>query len=131
MSTSAPASPSTTSIAFATAIVAAALGYLLGQGSSLGFFGGSKKEQQSWPNSYDVNVQYDSSDEELMAHLKGQDEDEDSSDEDGAELNDYKGYTEECKLVLVVRTDLGMGKGMRKLGHIDFPLRGPWYRYKY
>ncbi len=42
------------------------------------------------------------------------DEDEDSEDEeeDQGELKSFEGNREECKLVLVVRTDLGMTKGM-------------------
>jgi flagellar biosynthesis/type III secretory pathway M-ring protein FliF/YscJ len=39
-----------------------------------------------------------------------QDEDEDS-DQQNEELQDFTGNNEECKLVLVVRTDLGMTKG--------------------
>ena len=44
-------------------------------------------------------------------------EDEDSEDEElgqeqEGELKAFEGNREECKLVLVVRTDLGMGKGM-------------------
>lgn len=101
--------PSTAAIALATAIVTGLGGYFLGQARSLGLFSGSKKGE-SWPNSYDVNVQYDSSDEELMKNLKG--ENADDSDEEQGELSSFGGNKEECKLVLVVRTDLGMSKGM-------------------
>ncbi len=108
--------PSTAAIAFATAIIAALAGYFIGQGASLGLFSSnSNSGKKSWPNSYDVTVHPDSSDEELMKSLKG-DEEEDS-EEDEAELVEqgklasFEGYKEECKLVLVVRTDLGMGKG--------------------
>jgi len=38
-------------------------------------------------------------------------EDDDDSDEEQGELKDFPENKEECKLVLVVRTDLGMGKG--------------------
>jgi PTH2 family peptidyl-tRNA hydrolase len=41
--------------------------------------------------------------------------DNESSDEEpgyGEELQDFTNSSEECKLVLVVRTDLGMGKGI-------------------
>jgi hypothetical protein len=36
---------------------------------------------------------------------------EPESDSDEGELADFEGFNEECKLVLVVRTDLGMTKG--------------------
>ncbi|KAL3475662.1 peptidyl-tRNA hydrolase PTH2-domain-containing protein [Aspergillus californicus] len=100
--------PSTASYVIATAILAGVTGYFIGQGASLGFF--SSKEKKSWPNSYDVKVHRGSSDgedDEL-------DEKEESSDEeegDGGELANFEGNTEEVKLVLVVRTDLGMTKG--------------------
>ncbi|KAL9128309.1 MAG: hypothetical protein Q9217_002987 [Psora testacea] len=123
------ASPSTTSIALATAILAAAAGYFIGTASSLGLFGSSKKRRghkakKSWPNSYDVTIHPDSSDEELMESLgrgkekevkDSEDDNEDDNCEDDAgakgELETFEGSAEECKLVLVVRTDLGMGKG--------------------
>ena len=40
-----------------------------------------------------------------------EDEDEDEDEQHG-ELSSFPGNNEECKLVLVVRTDLGMGKGI-------------------
>ena len=58
-----------------------------------------------------------------MTHLRGNGskevkdtEDEESEDEElgqeqEGELKGFEGNREECKLVLVVRTDLGMGKG--------------------
>lgn len=128
--------PSTTSIVAATAILAVALGYLIGQGSSLGLFrstksppkGKSKNPKKSWPNSYDVTIHPDSSDEEVFKQIRGADlgiESEESSKDSSSEgeagedlgqkqegLNQFEGNREECKLVLVVRTDLGMGKGM-------------------
>lgn len=109
--------PSTAAIAIATAILAALGGYFIGQGASLGLFSSkSSSGKKSWPNSYDVTVHPDSSDEELMKSLKGEVEEEDS-EEDEAELVEpgklasFEGNKEECKLVLVVRTDLGMTKG--------------------
>lgn len=127
--------PSTISILAATAILAVAFGYLIGQGSSLGLFGStksppkgkSKNPKKSWPNSYDVTIHPDSSDEEVFKQIRGADlgieseeSSKDSSSEDNevdlgqkqAGLNQFEGNREECKLVLVVRTDLGMGKGM-------------------
>lgn len=114
------APPSATSIAIATGILAALLGYFIGQGSSLGLFSNrgasGKPAHKSWPNSYDVNVHLDSSDEELMRGSRGDEGEEESEEEkeegEGGTLSAFKGHTDECKLVLVVRTDLGMGKGI-------------------
>ncbi|MCJ1389610.1 hypothetical protein MMC18_002467 [Xylographa bjoerkii] len=116
-----PSPPSTAAIALATGILCGIGGYFLGQGASLGLFRSGQKAsaKSSWPNSYDVTVHPDSSDEELMKHLKGESQppsEEEDSDSDSAshaqgELKSFEGNKEECKLVLVVRTDLGMGKG--------------------
>ena len=128
--------PSMTSIVIGTAILAVALGYFIGQGSSLGIFGSptppnrgkpkSKNPKKSWPNSYDVTIHPDSSDEEVFKQIRGADlgiESEESSEDSSSDeaevelgqkqegLNQFEGNREECKLVLVVRTDLGMGKG--------------------
>ncbi|KAL8914714.1 MAG: hypothetical protein Q9171_000727 [Xanthocarpia ochracea] len=141
MSTS-PASdrqpPSATSIIIGTAILGVALGYFIGQGSSLGIFGStpppskgkskSKNAKKSWPNSYDVTIHPDSSDEEVFKQIRGADlgiESQESSEDTSSDepeagdqlgqkqegLNQFEENREECKLVLVVRTDLGMGKG--------------------
>ncbi|KAK5001590.1 peptidyl-tRNA hydrolase PTH2-domain-containing protein [Cryomyces antarcticus] len=90
--------PSTAAIAIATGIIAALGGYFLGQASSLGLFGTVET-----PVSKDAKLDDSSersSDEEL----------DDGSDEQ-QELRSFPGNNEECKLVLVVRTDLGMTKG--------------------
>lgn len=124
MSTS---TPSIASIVLATGIFCTLGGFYLAQALSLGLFSSSdkknlsKRTKESWPNSYDVTLHPDSSDEELMKGLKGSnvinpndslesDQDADSEDEQG-ELGTFTENNEECKLVLVVRTDLGMGKG--------------------
>lgn len=151
--------PSTTAVAIATAIIAGVGGYFIGQASSIGLFSSSntpaasksnKPPKESWPNSYDVTIHPDSSDEELMTHLQGgkgkgedgrtkevADSEDDGSSEDEDEdavavgdLSEFKGNTEECKLVLCVRTDLGMGKGMKKkttsfLGCVRFSPSAP------
>ena len=109
--------PSTTALVLATAILAGVIGYFLGAGSSIGLFGGKSGVNKSWPNSYDVTIHPDSSDEELMARLGrgGREADAESGDDEDAgeagELSAFEGNDEECKLMLVVRTDLGMGKG--------------------
>ncbi|KAI4210348.1 MAG: hypothetical protein LQ351_006797 [Letrouitia transgressa] len=114
--------PTLSAYILATALVAATLGYFIGQGTSL-FSPFSKhsrseiksKAKKSWPNSYDVQVHPDSSDEELMASLQQSEqapsEPETESEIEEGDFNTFKGNKEECKLVLVVRSDLGMGKG--------------------
>jgi peptidyl-tRNA hydrolase len=92
--------PSTASIAVASALIAGVTGYFIGQAKQLGIFGGSPI---AVPKSGDKK--------------KGQDEDsdedyEDSSDDEATDLSEFPGHEEECKLVLVVRTDLGMTKGI-------------------
>ncbi|MCJ1433116.1 hypothetical protein MMC27_002475 [Xylographa pallens] len=122
-----PSPPSAAAIALATGILCGIGGYFLGQGASLGLFrrrsSSSSKAasaKRSWPNSYDVTVHPDSSDEELMKSLRGEahpraeeesDADSDSDSDAQGELQSFEDNKEECKLVLVVRTDLGMGKG--------------------
>lgn len=95
--------PTTSAYVIATAIIAGVTGYFIGQGASLGLF----REKQGWPNGYDVKVHKGSSDEE-------DDEEEESDDDEGngEELASFKDNLDEVKLVLVVRTDLGMTKGM-------------------
>lgn len=84
--------PSTASYIFATAILAGVTGYFIGQGSSLGIFRSAQK----------VDEESDLEDEE---------DEEDEEEDDTAELATFEGNHDEVKLVLVVRTDLGMGKG--------------------
>lgn len=118
-------SPSTAASVVAVGLVALTAGYFIGQGSYIGLFGSSGnpapasgKAKKSWPNSYDVTIHPDSSDEELMAQqragagARAQAEDSESENEgDGMELKSFANTGEEVKLVLAVRTDLGMGKG--------------------
>ncbi|KAL9601968.1 MAG: hypothetical protein Q9219_002192 [cf. Caloplaca sp. 3 TL-2023] len=128
-------SPSITSVFFASTILGIVIGYFLVQGSALGLFGPTKstskgkpqKAKKSWPNNYDVTIHPDSSDEEVFKQIRGADlgiESEESSKDssegegDGIELGQkqsdlstFADNKEECKLVLVARTDLGMGKG--------------------
>lgn len=95
--------PSTTAVAVATALIAGVTGYFLGQASSLGLF---KSKAQPTQETRDNKK------------ASGEDSEETESDEDwevGQEQGDINSFTdsnEECKLVLVVRTDLGMTKGM-------------------
>ncbi|PGH01845.1 peptidyl-tRNA hydrolase [Blastomyces parvus] len=103
------APPSTTALVIATAILAGVAGFFIGQGASLGIFGAGAGSgsgaRKSWPNSYDVKVHAESEEE---SEEDGESEEEEGG---GGEIAAFEGNTEEVKLVLVVRTDLGMGKG--------------------
>lgn len=108
--------PSAGAYAIATVILVFVGGYFIGQGVSLGVFRRSSPgtSKESWPNSYDVKVHADSSDEQGGGSSSASDEDGDEEgEEEGARggRESFDGNDEECKLVLVVRTDLGMGKG--------------------
>jgi hypothetical protein len=87
--------PSTAAVAIATAMVAGLGGYFIGQASSLGLFGNSKASSAS------------STDEQDEDTSDGEDE----LEQQESDLQDFGNSNEECKLVLVVRTDLGMTKG--------------------
>ena len=140
--------PTTTSIALATAILSLTTGYFIGTfmgalppSSNNSSKSTNKSQKKSWPNSYDVDIHPDSSDDEVMTKLglptkaqkraqgipDSEDEESDlsSSDDDdekaeakgggrleqGGSLSTFAGTKEEVKMVLVARTDLGMGKG--------------------
>lgn len=97
------------------ALVCLTIGYFIGEVSSTGLFEPSAVNateaphtKKSWPNSYDVTVHADSSDEESGA--EGDEDDEDTQG-DGKELKGFEDAEDEVKLILVVRTDLNMGKG--------------------
>lgn len=124
------APPSLMAAAIATGILGLVAGYFLGSGSSIGLFdtktgnprdteSKKSKVKKSWPNNYDVDVQAgsDTSDEEFIKAIRTEgndsdaDEDMDSEDDDGKELKGFEDTREEVKLVLAVRTDLGMTKG--------------------
>ncbi|KAH6618944.1 peptidyl-tRNA hydrolase PTH2-domain-containing protein [Boeremia exigua] len=92
--------PSTANIALACAILAGVTGYFLGTAKSLGLFGGSPISAPPRGKSGKAHEsEAESSDDE--------DEDED----DDTAPAEFPGHSEECKMVLVVRTDLGMTKG--------------------
>lgn len=119
--------PSALAIAFATGLLGALAGYFYSQGTSLFSSTSSRAKsskptsKKSWPNSYDVTVHPDSSDEELMNGLTGGKDgiapstpssaSESNSDEPQSDLSTFSGSTEEHKLTLLLRSDLGMTKG--------------------
>jgi len=100
----------------ALGLVCFTMGYLIAQTSSGGLVNPSKEDpdarqglKKSWPNSYDVKIHTDSSDED--ADATGSDEEDEDAEGDGTELKSFEDTADEAKLVLVVRTDLNMGKG--------------------
>lgn len=128
MATSANRDPPTTvAYCIATAILAALGGYFLGQASSLGLLGDDapKRKRQETDISEPTNtktVQEDPA-KEVQAELENESDDsENDQDPDEADQQqDLLGFedtgNEECKLVLVVRTDLGMTKGTDLLAY--------------
>jgi len=93
--------PSTSAVVIGTAIVAGLTGYYLGQARTIGVFG-KAVTRPSGPSDEESDIS------DADAAGSG---DEDDDVQDLGELKTFPGSTEECKLVLVVRTDLGMGKG--------------------
>ncbi|KAJ9292928.1 hypothetical protein DTO271G3_8226 [Paecilomyces variotii] len=102
-----PLTTSTASYVVATALIAGVTGFFIGQGAALGLFSSKSTQKKSWPNSYNVKVHKGSSDEEE----EEEESEEEEEEEEGGELANFEGNNEEVKLVLVVRTDLGMTKG--------------------
>ena len=98
--------PSVWAVAFGASVVAGLAGYFLGTASSIGLFG-SNPQQRVVSN----GAQHE------KGHADSESEDDNASEsdledsEDDQEVNGFEDSTEECKLVLVVRTDLGMTKG--------------------
>lgn len=86
--------PSVLAVAFATAIIAGLSGYFLGQASTIG-----------------VSAHNDSDSKRTDPQEDDPAEESDEDDPLQQELKDFDDQKEECKLVLVVRTDLGMTKG--------------------
>ena len=107
--------PSTANIALATAIVSGLAGYYLGQAKSIGLFGKSS-----------TRVPPGEKEDSDISDAESADGDEEDDDvQDLGELKSFAGSSEECKLVLVVRTDLGMTKGMwRGRGGVRLPVVG-------
>ena len=115
--------PSAVTIALGSAIISGVFGYYLGQARSIGLFGTSSTAQ--------VGQQSDDKSDISDADAgSGDDDDDDDDVQDLGELKTFPGNNEECKLVLVVRTDLGMGKGMWREAVCDCSI-GSAYPYSY
>lgn len=100
--------PSTASYVIAAAIIAGVTGFFIGQGAAIGLFSSSAAKARLGnrrPRSSDAKVQSADEDED---DWESEEEDE---EDDAGELATFEGNTDEVKLVLVVRTDLGMTKG--------------------
>jgi peptidyl-tRNA hydrolase, PTH2 family len=96
------APPTTAAIAISAAIVAGLAGYYLGQARSVGLIGKSSTRARPAATARDAESSDGGEDAEI---------DEDDDLQDLGALKTFRDTAEECKLVLVVRTDLGMGKG--------------------
>lgn len=97
--------PSAAAIAIGTAIVAGLTGYFIGQASSIGLFG--KGDTRAPAARLSRSEGTAKPDEAETASEDGDSEDDDDELQDLGELQTFPGNTEECKLVLVVRSDLG------------------------
>ncbi|KAI5206806.1 PTH2-domain-containing protein [Aureobasidium subglaciale] len=100
--------PSLWAVAFGASVVAGIAGYFLGTASTIGVFG-SNTQQRVVSNSSSAQHEKGHDDSETDHDNASGSDSEDS--EDDQEVNGFEDSTEECKLVLVVRTDLGMTKG--------------------
>ena len=98
--------PSTAAIAIGTAVISGLTGYYLGQARSIGLFGKSSTRSAA------VRIGHELDDDSDISDADAGSGDEENSVQDLGELKTFPDNDEECKLVLVVRTDLGMTKGM-------------------
>jgi PTH2 family peptidyl-tRNA hydrolase len=99
--------PSVWAVAFGASVVAGLAGYFLGTASSIGIFGSNHQQRVVSSNGAQHEKAHDGSESD---DDNASESDLDDS-EDDQEINGFEDSTEECKLVLVVRTDLGMTKG--------------------
>ncbi|KAI4726610.1 PTH2-domain-containing protein [Aureobasidium sp. EXF-10728] len=99
--------PSLWAVAFGASVVAGLAGYFLGTASSIGVFGSNPQQRVVSSTAAQHEKEHDGSENE---HDNASESDFEDS-EDDQEVNGFEDSTEECKLVLVVRTDLGMTKG--------------------
>lgn len=103
--------PSAAAIAIGTALISGVTGYFLGQASSIGLFGQSSTQPAAV-----ARLGHGDDESKTDGATTNGDESEEEADsesdvQDLGELKTFPNNNEECKLVLVVRSDLGMGKG--------------------
>jgi len=116
--------PSAAAIAIGTAIVAGVTGFFIGQASSIGLFSSPSTRPTSGTRLRSRGDEAETSEDDLDAKSGDEEDDEDEDLQDLGELKTFPGNQEECKLVLVVRTDLGMGKGMLTCSYRCWSLAG-------
>ncbi len=124
--------PTTVAIIVGTALIAGISGYLLGIGSSLGIFPspfGTKAPAKRGVSNYDDEEESEEEDIDasILDHAPNWANGLEADKRDGlrataagkaketkreATKPELEDISEECKLVLIVRTDLGMTKGM-------------------
>ncbi|KAF4636720.1 hypothetical protein G7Y89_g1362 [Cudoniella acicularis] len=122
-------SPSVTAMLVGTIIISGLTGYMIGLGTSLGFFPSPFKAKTPTPrgiSNYDNEEESSEEDidESILDHAPNWSNGLEADRRDGLRAGggakaqkpnagrpDWQNNTEECKLVLVVRTDLGMTKG--------------------
>jgi PTH2 family peptidyl-tRNA hydrolase len=110
-SSSASITPSGASYLLSGAILGVLAGYFLGQASFLGLFSHSAPVANTRTKSTGKDKRIPSSEVDSESELEDEDED---SENGGAELKvEEYDLNEDQKMVLVVRTDLGMTKGKR------------------
>ena len=109
--------PSTLSLIIGASLVAGVIGFFIGQASSLGLLPSlstSKRKRRSKSSSKAGTV--DLTDRKDGDSNGSESESDSASEDDIGELKSFADQGNECKMTLVVRTDLGMSKGM------SFPL---------
>ena len=99
--------PSAAAVAIGTAIVAGLTGYFIGQASSIGLFGKNDTRGPTARLSREGEAKPDASETDSEVDDDTAEEDDDDDVQDLGELQTFPGNNEECKLVLVVRSDLG------------------------
>ena len=102
--------PSTLALAIGFTFVGAITGFFLGQASSIGVFGGSSGSIQ--PQRRRVAKHSGTVGSKNRHDADESDEEESGSEDEQEGLQGFEKHGGECKLTLVVRSDLGMGKGM-------------------
>ena len=108
--------PSTLALIIGASIAAGVAGFFLGQASSLGIFGGSSSTSRSSGHKQSTKKKKNSRNPRSAGAGGSSSDVSDGSDasdesEDQGDLKEFEKEGKECKMTLVVRTDLGMTKG--------------------
>lgn len=108
--------PTLGAVAFATALVAGVTGYYIGMGASVGVFTFNKDNATETTKKTRKEIgpmasESKNGSSETEDESSGSEDDSDEEDEK-LDLATFENNRDEVKLVLVVRTDLGMTKGL-------------------